>query len=67
MKKIIQMLPADKWSAVFKQDDGTELKESLVCFVLVERDGETAVEGLCGGEYIDFCDSATNFIRYVKD
>jgi len=74
-EKIIQIIPADDWFAVFKMDDSTELGEGaelsmpLNCWALFQsEDGSSRVEGV----YVDAAGdctaarSAANFLRYKR-
>jgi hypothetical protein len=74
-EKIIQIIPADDWFAVFKMDDGEELGDGaelsmpLNCWALFQSDdGSSRVEGI----YVDAAGdctaarSAANFVRYKR-
>ena len=67
--KIIQIIPADDWFAVFKMDDDAELSLPLNCWALFQaEDGSSTVEGI----YVDAAGdctaakSAENFVRYKR-
>ena len=64
MKKILQIIPAEGWFAIFTHDDKTRSKNPLVCWALVEDGEEIWVEGMDGGEYVEFCSNITNFSGY---
>ena len=68
MKKILQIVTADSWEATFHEVDGEHVEnEPIICFALVEEDGETSVEGMYAQDgCIDFCESITNFNSYIK-
>jgi hypothetical protein len=68
-EKIIQIIAADDWFAVFKMDDDSELSLPLNCWALFElEDGSSRIEGI----YVDaagdctVAKSADNFIRYKR-
>lgn len=68
-EKILQIIPADDWVAVFKMDDGAELSMPLNCWALFQRkDGSSTIEGV----YVDaagdctVAKSAENFVRYKR-
>jgi len=68
-EKIIQIIPADDWFAVFKMDDEAELSLPLNCWALFQaEDGSFTVEGI----YVDAAGdctaakSAANFVRYKR-
>jgi len=68
-EKIVQIIPADDWVAVFKMDDEAELSMPLNCWALFQgEDGSSRIEGI----YVDAAGdctaakSAENFIRYKR-
>jgi len=68
-EKIIQIIPADDWFAVFKMDDEAELSMPLTCWALFQaEDCSSRIEGI----YVDAAGdctaakSAANFIRYKR-
>jgi hypothetical protein len=68
-EKIVQIIPADDWFAVFKMDDDAELSMPLSCWALFQsEDGSSRVEGI----YVDAAGdctaakSAANFVRYKR-
>jgi hypothetical protein len=68
-EKILQIIPAEDWFAVFKMDDGAELSMPLNCWALFQReDGSSTIEGV----YVDaagdctVAKSAQNFVRYKR-
>ena len=68
-EKIIQIIPADDWVAVFKMDDEAELSMPLTCWALFQlEDGSSRIEGI----YVDAAGDCTaakaaeNFIRYKR-
>ena len=68
-EKIVQIIPADDWFAVFKMDDDAELSLPLNCWALCQgEDGSSRVEGI----YVDAAGdctaakSAANFVRYKR-
>ena len=68
-EKIIQIIPADDWAAVFAMDDGAELSLPLNCWALFQlEDGSSRIEGI----YVDAAGdsttakSAENFLRYKR-
>ncbi|NLK87807.1 MAG: hypothetical protein GX279_09985 [Clostridiaceae bacterium] len=64
-KKILQIIPADRWRAVYSGSNG-EFSAPLACFALVEENGLTYVEGMeaHGGCTVEFCDDIESFIGY---
>lgn len=67
MNKIINIIPADNWWAVYN-DKGTLLAGEIACFALVEaEDGLRVVEPMDGyGEIIDFATDVSNFVGQVR-
>jgi len=68
-EKIIQIIPAPDWVAIFKMDDGAELSMPLNCWALFQtEEGASRIEGI----YVDAAGdctaakSAANFIRYKR-
>ena len=68
-EKIVQIIPADDWFAVFKMDDEAELSLPLNCWALCQdEDGSSRIEGI----YVDAAGdctaakAATNFVRYKR-
>ena len=68
-EKIVQIIPADDWFAVFKMDDEAELSMPLNCWALFqEEDGSSRIEVI----YVDAAGdcaaakSAANFLRYKR-
>ena len=68
-EKIIQIIPANDWVAVFMMDDGAELSMPLNCWALFQlEDGSSRIEGI----YVDAAGdstaakSAANFLRYKR-
>lgn len=66
-QKILSILPAEDWYAIFKEEDGSESSWPVVAWALVEDGYGNTVKGMtCGNEpFVDFAD-ASNFIRYAK-
>ncbi len=68
-RRIIQIIPASNWCAVYKDTDKDELKTPIACWALVEeKEGKgntfTYVVGLDAADTVDFCDTMSNFLRY---
>ena len=63
-KKILQIIPADGWLAVFTNEDKTRTKFPLVCWALVEDEHGQSVQGMYGGDYVEFCMEISNFSEY---
>ena len=68
-EKIVQIIPAPDWVAIFKMDDGAELSLPLTCWALFQtEDGNSRIEGI----YVDAAGdctaarSASNFVRYKR-
>lgn len=52
--RIVQIIPADGWFAMFCDEDGYVLYKPVVCFGLVEREDGTFIEPfVCNSGYID--------------
>lgn len=66
-EKILQIIPANGWSAKYTQEDG-DFTSPLVCWALVEdEDGTRRVVGLDGADYVDTAECAVNFQRYIYE
>ncbi len=68
-KKILQIMPADGWSARFRvEEPGMDVEDyfdDLTCWALIEADGQTCVEGMVAqGGIVDFCEDVVNFVDY---
>lgn len=68
-ERIIHIIPADDWVAVFKMDDEAELSMPLNCWALFQaEDGSSRIEGI----YVDAAGDCTaakaaeNFLRYKR-
>lgn len=65
-KRILQMMAADGWWAGFSPNGGNEFALKLICWVLVEEDGETTLQGMCsGGGFSEFCENNKDFDDYI--
>ena len=69
MDKIIQIISADNWRAVYLSKEPPYYSVDVVaCWALVEipDEEEVLVKGMDpGGEgFLDFCDGASNFLCY---
>lgn len=70
-RTILQIMPAEGWRAVYREDDGTLTEYPLVCWALVIEDDERNdriryVTGIDAVEnQAEFCDEAANFVRYL--
>ncbi|MGC9457812.1 MAG: hypothetical protein ACP5DC_09870, partial [Halothiobacillaceae bacterium] len=62
--KIVQMMPADGWFAVYVDDDDDPIIEPVVCFALVQDpDGFTEVRPMTWqGTAVDFADEDEGFV-----
>ncbi|MCE7508879.1 hypothetical protein [Alloalcanivorax xenomutans] len=60
---IISMTPAGYWGARF---DGAEEIVPLVCWALIEAEGETKIKGMVAGEHQQVlpCDCFNEFLCY---
>lgn len=68
-EKIMQMLPADGWQAVFSDYQGRPSMQDLICFALVEtKEGKTEIRGVSTSASIPFfmVDNAVGFLGYNK-
>jgi hypothetical protein len=67
--KILQIIPADGWEAIFKNDEGT-FTEPIVCLALVESmSGARFVEGMIAwppDDGIVLCEDNKGFIKYQR-
>jgi hypothetical protein len=79
-ERIVQILPADGWQAIYRLSDGKEAASCLVCFALIETmegSGERfyTVKPMDNGDYVSFCDEdreaqpqrAVKHPRYHRD
>ncbi len=65
-KKILQIIPAADWFAVFKVAGEQDAAAPLACWALVEyEDGSTRVEGLEVSGEVEFAEDQANFGGYV--
>lgn len=70
-----QIIPADKWRAVFVNDEasieGVQLdEEPLVCWALVAPEGkpeQTSVQGFSRPHPIESCEDMCNFVAYLHE
>ena len=60
-QKVIQMIPATGWYAVYKIDAGDDFLDRVAFWALTD-DGE--VSGWVGGDYMDNAEEQSNFLRY---
>lgn len=66
--RILQIMPAEGWVAIFEGEEGEELALPLTCFALVEleegNDTWTEVRAMTVEERaVVFCDEIDNFVR----
>jgi hypothetical protein len=69
IEKIVQIIPADEWVAVFKMEDDAELSLPLTCWALFQSDdGSSQIEGIYADAAGDCTTarSAPNFVRYKR-
>lgn len=70
-RKILQVIPAEGWFAVYKENDGSESSVRLACWALVEETDDEFTDNVVVGmetgydQSVDFADTAVNFVRYV--
>ena len=67
--KILQIIPADRWVAVFTDDSGLEESVPVVCWALVQLEGVTGEEviGLVlEGTMVSDPAQWKNFLRYDR-
>lgn len=63
-KKILQIIPAHGWEAVFTSESD-QYVWPLSCWALVvQENGDTDVEGMYAGDYVEFCETIGNFSHY---
>lgn len=66
-RKIIQIIPAIGWCAVYDQGEDKKLKAPVVCWALIEEEnGFRCVVGMDAIDTIGFCDEADNFLNYEQ-
>ena len=67
MEKILQIIPANGWCALYK-DDNEMLSDPLICFALIEEcDNVRRIVGMCRDDiYIGVADTSSNFAGYSK-
>lgn len=64
-KKILQIIPAAGWFAVYKNEGEPETLSPLACWALVEdEEGNTNVQGMDADDYVDFVEDIGNFSKY---
>ena len=64
-RKIVQIMPAPGWVAIFDEEDD-ELISPLVGWALVQDgSGGQAVVGLAASDKVELCDDQSNFVRYA--
>jgi hypothetical protein len=64
-KKIIHIMPAEGWKAIFADSEGKQIPRDLVCWAALEDSGETSVEGMVAREgYIEFAPDNHTFAGY---
>ena len=67
--KILQIMPADGWLAVFDDEDSVP----VVCFALaqgVDDDGKTTTDVrpmACIDDVVEFCDDYDSYLGVVRD
>lgn len=74
-RKILQILPADGWYAVFTNTGGDDAFDPLVCFALVEDRHPPSAPSMIQAVvpmswqdgYVDFCDSTKNFSHITRE
>ena len=75
-ERVVQIMPAVGWWAVYGEPDGTLHRCRLVGFALVESwlspeprpdEIERLVKPLASADYIDTCDGDENFLALVHD
>ncbi len=63
--KILQIMPANGWGAVFVED-GEELITPLAGWALITQDdGASSVMGLVAWERVELAETQPNFARYM--
>lgn len=67
MEKILQIIPADGWCALYK-DEHEMLLVPLICFALIEENNNVQrIVGMCCDDiYIGVADTSSNFAGYLK-
>lgn len=65
MKQVKQIIPAEGWRAVYKEDDGSLFVQPLCCWAVVDENGDTSVVGMDASDMVEACDEASNFLGYI--
>lgn len=65
-EKIIQIIPADGWYAVYENGSGgARIKSRIALWALVNHvSGDCWVTGFVGPDYIACCEDNENFVGY---
>ena len=64
-KKIIHIIPAGGWKAIFADAEGKQNPRDLVCWAAIEDTGETSVEGMVAHDgFIEFAPDKHTFAGY---
>lgn len=67
-KKIIQIIPAEGWLALYNDGQGGQFADRIAMWALVQdEDGKTDVEGLSATDYVDRCEEMVNFDCYIHE
>ena len=68
--KIVQMIPAPGWAAVYKTEGKETTEDELVCWALVDDQSSRFVTGMIASNEVeglcDFAAADSSFIRYKK-
>lgn len=63
--KILQIIPATDWYAKY-EEEGTSFFEPIACWALLDKDGETVIEGMVPAENaMVSCNETAGFIEIV--
>lgn len=69
-RRILQLIPAVGWTAVYREADGTSFYTPVVAFALVEEDGDADIRYVVpmnvDADGVDFADDASNFDGIVQ-
>jgi hypothetical protein len=69
-RQILQIIPASGWFAEYKPDEpGTDKPYyvPLAGWALVKVGDDTEIHGMDAHDFVDFCDTASNFTRYTHE
>jgi hypothetical protein len=63
--KIILLFPADNWHARIKRADDSIFDSPLICWALIESEGEQEIVGMAATDEVDYADEDVGFVCYI--